>query len=159
MFENDHISVKSLGRLQKSVSYERLIQCRTFMPKHLFALGVEKSPKTAWREKIQMAAIFHLILNLNLCINVCFLLNQIWVSNAQFNGPWEFRWSFNSRTIWKPFKKWSNKFEGNNTPRSVNNNNNNNIYVSNYTYKSPINQLFCSKINKMKMLSVILNNW
>ena len=38
------------------------------MPKHLFALGVEKSPKTAWREKIQMAAIFHLIPNLNLGI-------------------------------------------------------------------------------------------
>ena len=36
------------------------------MPKHLFALGVEKSPKTAWQEKIQMAAIFHLIPNLNL---------------------------------------------------------------------------------------------
>ena len=61
-----HQNFQSLGRLQKSVSYERLIQCRTLMPKHLFALGVEKSPKTTWREKIQMAAIFHLILNLNL---------------------------------------------------------------------------------------------
>ena len=36
------------------------------MPKHFFALGVEKSPKTVWREKIQMTAIFHLIPNLNI---------------------------------------------------------------------------------------------
>ena len=28
--KNGHISIKSLGRLQKSVAYERLIQCRTF---------------------------------------------------------------------------------------------------------------------------------
>ena len=50
MFENDH---------RKSHENEN-------RPKHLFAIGVEKSPKTAWWEKIQMAAIFHLILNLNL---------------------------------------------------------------------------------------------
>ena len=60
------ISVKSLGKLQKSVPYEILIQYRTFMPKQTFVLGVEKSPKTVWREKIQIASIFHLILNLNL---------------------------------------------------------------------------------------------
>ena len=51
---------KSLGRLKNPVPTERLIQCRTFMP------GVEKFPKTAWRKKIHLAAIFHLILNLNL---------------------------------------------------------------------------------------------
>ena len=36
------------------------------MPKQPFVLGVHKSPKTAWQEKIHLAAIFNLILNLNI---------------------------------------------------------------------------------------------
>ena len=43
-----------------------MIQCRTFMPKPLFVFGVKKFLKKAWWEKIHLAAIIHLILNINL---------------------------------------------------------------------------------------------
>ena len=91
------IPVKSLGRLKKSVPDERLIQFWTFIPKPLLVLGVEKFPKTAWREKIQMAAIFHLILNLNL------RHLRIFFTFLFFLWGLPLDWGSESSEIWRPF--------------------------------------------------------
>ena len=94
------IRLKSLGRLKKSVPDERLIQFWTFIPKSLLVLGVEKFPKTAWWEKIQMAAIFHLILNLNLRhLNAKKI--PFWVLQ-KFHFWWNF---FNFNHFWNQWPK------------------------------------------------------